>query len=478
MKNIIVLLTLLCFNAYSMVPKAIELQVTPKGVDALLDTAKVLGQGKIQKLDLGALNFDIPLLGNIKMEKAKISLNFSKFALSPIQDALKGTIQFSNLTLDIEKFTLTKKITKHKRICKNTSLKLINDFDLHLNLSLQKQGENLAVGLNEFKTELKKNNVSSDGPEGCFNDRGNKRRFMKWITHKIINSPKIINFALKSASSILVTELQKEINKQINPLSIPVTIPKLEFLEERKLLITGKINDLSITSGGIKLILDADVQNGSDKANTRRPRIIRYARAKINPELINTFIKAYLGNRAPGKILEWHKLNAVYSFLPEIENLKTTSDQVKLLVSFGDFNFSIPQNNKLDVSIKDFTFLLETEVDNEYKEYFRFAIHSDFTLSPKIEEGKYRKLRLNSTIHSFNLEGSFADGREVTSANFKREALEAGIYDLFKTLLDDDSTLYSPIQIPNFEIAKDMKMTLHRLGIRDGSLFGELSSAK
>lgn len=297
---------------------------------------------------------------------------------------------------------------------------------------------------------------------------------MKWITNKVINSPKILNFALSSASSLIVAELEKELNKQLFPLNIPITVPKLAFLESRKLLISAEVEHFKLSPRGLRLALNAQVSNASDKSNIRPSQIIKYARVKIDPRLLNNAVNVFLGNRAAGELLKWHKLKAVYSFLPAIEKLATTSDQVKLMVSFGHFDFSVPRDGDLLINIKDLAFILETEVDHEYKEYFRFTLNSHFTLRPTIDE--QRKLRLRSSIAAFTLDGAFADGTAITEENFDQVGLRNGIFDLFKTLIDDDSTLYSPVKIPNFEIANGVKMTIQKLGTKKGKIFGVLSS--
>ena len=463
----LILITLFCTQVFA---SDLELNVSSKGISELLKAAP----SKVENISLDNLNLDIPLLGKIEIPKAKLALNFKKLSVQPINDALKGTLSFTNLSLQIDKFTLTKKITKHKRVCHNTALKLTNDFDLNLNLSLKKQQGRFKLVSNQFDIALKKNNVSSEGPDACFNDRGSKRRFMKWITHKIINSPKILNFALSSASAMIVAELEKELNKQLTPLTIPITVPKLFFLESRKLVISSDVETFKLSPRGLKLALNAQVSNASDKSNLRASKIIKYAHVKIDPRILNNAVNVFLGDRAPGELLKWHKLKAVYSFLPAIENLETTHDMVKLMVSFGEFDFSVPKDGELLINIKDLAFILETQIDNEYREYFRFTLNSHFTLRPLIDH--QRKLRLRSTIHAFTLDGAFADGTAVTSENFDHQGLRDGIFDLFKTLVDDDSTLYQPVKIPNFEIANGVKMTIQKLGTKKGKIYGVLSS--
>jgi len=266
----LILITLFCTQVFA---SDLELNVSSKGISELLKAAP----SKVENISLDNLNLDIPLLGKIEIPKAKLALNFKKLS------------------------------TKHKRVCHNTALKLTNDFDLNLNLSLKKQQGRFKLVSNQFDIALKKNNVSSEGPDACFNDRGSKRRFMKWITHKIINSPKILNFALSSASAMIVAELEKELNKQLTPVTFPITGPKLFLLGSRKLVIIADVETFKLSPRGLKLALNAQVSNASDKSNLRASKIIKYAHIKIDPRILNNAVNVFLGDRVPGELIKWHK---------------------------------------------------------------------------------------------------------------------------------------------------------------------------
>ncbi len=464
------------------VKDSVSLEVNRSGFEVVSKIAEERLLHNIENQEIPDQNLSIPLLANININRVSFSAQFERIKVIPFNNGLDIDLGIKNLEINVGEVRFSNYfIPALGTSCFNTKIKVANGKTLPIRARLGIRMENGLLKLKNygFNFYLDNHQYQTQGPNGCVGAFGITDYLTTFFAQNLLSAARpAINLALNAGVDLLASDLGTLLFTQIEKFKLPLKLPNLLIIPEGKIFLAFKIQEIKISSEKMKLVLALAVEKDNSKADleTTAPEILKYGILGINPEFLTNLLGVLIPKEGTKEIeitSDFHemvsdilKVNEFSNFIPDLGNIKTTSDQLRLFITFRKPPVFAIKEGKLFAKIPDLTMKLMVEQDKKWIDYTFIHVQTSFVLNVKIVEGS---IVVGLKLEDLNLTNDFAPSYRPTNTTFLGQEFADSlriIVDLFTENEDGGMKLDLP-----FFVFEDRKITLGDIYIKEPYLY-------
>jgi len=468
-------------NPTAFTDEALFLDINDKGFEALGDIAQDQLLGNLQDQIMEDINVDLPLIAKFSIKNISFSAKFEKIKIVPVKDGLEVMLAIRDLSITVGEVRISNWfVPSIGTSCFDTKITMGNGnlIPITAKIGLKMKNGTLSFRDRGIKFHLNPRQYVTSGPSSCKGVFGITDTMSEFLVRNVLAAARpAINAAVKLGTKVLSSKIGDLLFSQIDKVRIPLTVPNILIIPETKILLGLRINDLIITENNMRVILGVAIEKNNNKAveETELPELIKYGTLGLNPVFINKLIAVVMPKEGTNPVEitpDFHemlgeilKTSEFANFIPDLEELETDTDEIKLFLTFLNPPVLGIKENSLEASLDGVQLKIMVKKDGEWMDYFFINIGTNLSVKGEIADGK---LKLFPAISRLDVGGEFAAGYTPANDTF----LSADLKETFEILIDlfTEGEDGLAMDVPFFTLGS-RRIGLDKLEIKEPYLF-------
>jgi len=404
---------------------------------------------------------DVPLPGKTKahINGIRVSLDPRELDLVPTASGLEIRMVLNNLKVNIATVEAENHYLRGlSSTCSDIEINLGNGTPLPVRagLALGVADHQVTVDARSLDFHLERYQYVTYGPAVCSGLLGHFGRFTRSIARRALSHARVMmELLLKSRVQEMSPRIAQLLNAQFAT-PRPFELPDLGVIPRQRLLFKIVPSAMQFHHDRMNVLLGVKV--ASEFVEEKGGPVmdpedyLSFADVGINEALINRIIEELFGKGIEntevtsdliGEVEELLKIRSLTSIWPELEEVKTQSDHVRLFVGIK----TPPQvyltgsQNKAHIAVPDISARFQIEGERGWTNFFTMHLAADVAIGIELRD---KKAILSIGTPKIEATGRWASSYRPHIAEFHSELAANAV----STLVAGAVTAYSPLEIP------------------------------